>query len=294
MKPAPFAYHRPQSVTDALAILGRFGSDARLLAGGQSLGPMLNLRLARPGYVVDINDLVELDFVRIAGDEIEIGGLTRHHRLATDPQIAAACPILAAVAATIGHYAIRQRGTLGGSLSHADPAAQLPLLATLLNATVVAESRAGRRLLDPQAFFVSSLVTALRPDEMITAVRFPVLAPSCGWGFEMFSRRHGDFAIVSVGTVLTLSAAGIVETVSLALGGVGTVPVALGDIARGFAGRRPDAAWRDEVGRAVVEAIAPEDDRRLPAAYRKDLANALTIRALDTAVEHARKKLADD
>lgn len=294
MKPPPFAYHRPQGVPDALAILGRFGSEARLLAGGQSLGPMLNLRLARPSDVIDINDLVELDFVRIAGDALEIGSLTRHHRLASDPQVAAACPILAAAAATIGHYAIRQRGTLGGSLSHADPAAQLPLVATLLDARIVAESSSGRRVLDPAAFFVSSLVTALRPDEMITAVRFPMLPPSCGWAFEMFSQRHGDFAIVSVAAVLTLSTEGAVDRLSLAMGGVGTVPTALGDVARRFVGKHPDITWREGLGQAVAEAITPEDDRRLPAAYRRELANALTSRALTRAVEHARKKLADE
>lgn len=275
-------------------MLGRFGSEARLLAGGQSLGPMLNLRLARPSNIIDINDLVELDFVRTEGDALEIGGLTRHHRLANDPQVAAACPILAAAAATIGHFAIRQRGTLGGSLSHADPAAQLPLLATLLDAKIVAESRGGRRVVDPADFFVSSLVTALRPDEMVTAVRFPVLTSSCGWAFEMFSQRHGDFAIVSVGALVTLSADGAVDSLSLAMGGVSTVPITLAEVAEPFVGKRPDIAWREGLGQAVAEAIAPEDDRRLPAAYRRELANALTSRALARAVEHARKKLADD
>jgi carbon-monoxide dehydrogenase medium subunit len=288
VKPAPFDYHRPQSVPDALSALSRLGGEAKLLAGGQSLGPMLNLRLARPAHLVDINDLLELDYVRPVGATVEIGGLTRHHRLATDPQVAAACPILAAAAATIGHYAIRQRGTIGGSLSHADPAAQLPLIAMLLDADIRIESRSGRRAVRARDFFVSSLVTALRADEMITAVRFPVAAPSSGWGLEIFSQRHGDFAIVSVATVLRLSAAGRIETLALALGGVAVTPVGCEEIAARFLNCVPDADWCAEVGAAVADAITPEDDVRIPAHYRKDLAKTLTARALASAVARAR------
>jgi carbon-monoxide dehydrogenase medium subunit len=294
VKPAPFDYHRPQTVPDALKALSRFGSDAKLLAGGQSLGPMLNLRLARPSHLIDINDLLELDFVRRTPGAIEIGGLTRHHRLAIDPQIATACPILSAAAATIGHYAIRQRGTIGGSLSHADPAAQLPLIASLLNAEIRIESRSGKRVVRARDFFISSLVTTLRPDEMITAVSFPALALSCGWGLEIFSKRHGDFAIVSVGTTLLLSDDGKVETFALALGGISVAPVSLDEIAARSIGRMPDVNWRAEIGAAVACAISPEDDQRLPAQYRKDLAQALTIRALVTGTERARKNLCNE
>ncbi len=200
MKPAPFNYHRPQTVSDALDLLGRFGDEAKLLAGGQSLGPMLNLRVARPANLIDINDLIELDFVRTKADRLEIGCMTRHHRLASDAEASRVCPILSAAAKTIGHYAIRQRGTLGGSLAHADPAAQLPLIATLLDAALRVDSRSGSRVIKARDFFVSSLVTALAPDEMITSVSFPVLASSRGWGLEMFSQRRGDFAVVSVAT----------------------------------------------------------------------------------------------
>lgn len=293
MKPAPFDYHRPQTVPDALSVLNRFGGEAKLLAGGQSLGPMLNLRLARPSHLIDINDLLELDYVRPDSAVIEIGGLTRHHRLATDSQVAEACPILSAAAATIGHYAIRQRGTIGGSLSHADPAAQLPLVATLLNAKVSIESRSGKRIVTARDFFISSLVTALRPDEMITAVTFPALASSCGWGLEIFSQRQGDFAIVSVGTTLLLSDDGKVESLALALGGISVVPLGLDEIAARFTDRIPDAHWRADVAAAVAGAIAPEDDPRVPAQYRKDLAKTLTVRALAVATKRARKNPSD-
>jgi aerobic carbon-monoxide dehydrogenase medium subunit len=289
VKPAPFAYHRPQTVADVFALLARFGDGAKLLAGGQSLAPMLNMRLARPDHLIDLNDLLELDFVRELPGAIEIGSLTRHHRLATDRQVAAACPILVAAAATIGHYAIRQRGTLGGSLSHADPAAQLPLIATLLDAEIHIANRTGSRMVKAHGFFVSSLVTALGPDEMITSVRFPALGPSHGWGLEIFTQRHGDFAIVSVAATLLLSDAGTVQRIALALGGVAVAPVSLDKIATPFCGRVPDAAWRAEIAAAVREAIAPEDDKRIPAAYRKELAEILTIRALAAAAARAGK-----
>lgn len=289
VKPAPFDYHRPKNVPDTLALLNHFGDEAKLLAGGQSLVPMLNLRVARSPHLIDINDLTELDNISASHDSLEIGSLTRHHRLATDPRIAAACPILAAAAATIGHYAIRQRGTLGGSLSHADPAAQLPLIATLLKATIRVGNHAGNREIAARDFFVSSLITALDPSDMITAVRFPALAPSHGWGLEIFSQRHGDFAIVSVAATLRLAADGTVESMALALGGVATVPVSMDPITAGFAGHLPDAGWCTDVGAAVGASLTPEDDSRIPAQYRKELAETLTVRALMTAAQRARR-----
>ncbi|WP_315836226.1 FAD binding domain-containing protein [Bradyrhizobium prioriisuperbiae] len=289
MKPAPFDYHRPQTVPDALVLLNRFGDEAKLLAGGQSLVPMLNLRVARSPHLIDINDLSEIEAIGISPDTIEIGSLARHHRLATDPRIAEACPILSAAAATIGHYAIRQRGTLGGSLSHADPAAQLPLIATLLNASIRIGNHAGDRDVAARDFFVSSLITALDPSDMVTAVRFPTLAPSCGWGLEIFSQRHGDFAIVSAAATLQLAADGTVARVALALGGVATTPISMDAITAGFAGHLPEAAWCADVGAAVGASITPEDDSRIPATYRKELAGTLTARALMTAAQRARR-----
>jgi aerobic carbon-monoxide dehydrogenase medium subunit len=287
VKPAPFAYHRPQTVADALALLAEHDG-AKLLAGGQSLGPMLNLRVARPEHVIDLNDLLELDFVRRQPGRLEIGSLTRHHRVATDKEVAASCPLLAAAAATIGHYAIRQRGTLGGSLSHADPAAQLPLIATLLNAEIVVSGRAGTRTLRAREFFVSSLVTEVRPDEMIVAVRFPAFGPSQGWGLEIFSERHGDFAIVSVATTIVCAPSGAVEQMELALGGVAATPLSLHEKLASFRGRVPDAEWCAELACAAASSIAPDDDARIPAAYRRELAATLTRRALAAAAARAR------
>jgi aerobic carbon-monoxide dehydrogenase medium subunit len=287
VKPAAFVYHRPQSVSDALGLLATLGDDVKLLAGGQSLGPMMNLRVARPSHLIDINDLSELDSVTVHHDRIEIGSLVRHHRLATDPQIAAACPILSAAAASIGHYAIRQRGTLGGSLAHADPAAQLPLIAVLLDADIRIGSRQASRTVDARSFFVSSLVTELAEDEMITAIEFPLAAGRSGWGIEIFSQRQGDFAIVSVAATVGLSATGLVESLRVAVGGAGVVPIRLREIALPAAGRSADRDWCEEVGSAAAAAVTAGDDARIPAAYRRELAATLTTRVLAAALQRA-------
>lgn len=287
MKPAAFAYHRPQTVANALSLLATLGDDVKLLAGGQSLGPMMNLRVARPAHLIDINDLSELDSVTVRHDRIEIGSLVRHHRLANDPQIAAACPVLSAAAASIGHYAIRQRGTIGGSLAHADPAAQLPLIAVLLDADIRIGSRQASRTVDAQSFFVSSLVTDLAEDEMITAIGFPLASGRSGWGIEIFSQRQGDFAIVSVAAVVELSAAGLVETLRVALGGTGVVPLRLHASELAAARRAPDRAWCEEVGNAAAAAVTVDDDARIPSVYRRELAATLTARTLALALRRA-------
>jgi aerobic carbon-monoxide dehydrogenase medium subunit len=287
VKPAAFAYHRPQSVADALNLLATLGDDVKLLAGGQSLGPMMNFRVARPSHLIDINDLSELDSVTVRHDRIEIGSLVRHHRLATDPEIAAACPILSAAAASIGHYAIRQRGTLGGSLAHADPAAQLPLIAILLDAGIRIGSRQGNRTVGARSFFVSNLVTELAEDELITAIEIPRVAGRSGWGIEVFSQRQGDFAIVSVAAMVGLSATGQVEFLQIALGGIAVVPVRLQEIELAAVGRSPDPDWGEQIAGAAAAAVTAEHDERIPATYRRELAATLTARVLAVALRRA-------
>lgn len=287
MKPAAFDYHRAGSLPEALALIARFGADAKVLAGGQSLVPMLNLRLARPAEIVDLNDLVELDSVMLRDGRLTIGAMTRHHRVATDPTVRSACPLLAAVAATIGHDAIRRRGTLGGSLAHADPAAQFPLVAVALDAEIHVESERGRRVVSARDFFTASLVTVLEPDELITAVSFPIGGPRSGWGFEMIAKRHGDFAIVAAVTTVTLDPNGRVERLALALGGVAPTPSRLDAAVAGLLGERPDGDWPDRVGAAAAAAITPDDDPRIPAVYRKELTATLVARAVGTAATRA-------
>lgn len=283
MKPAPFTYHRPGDLDEALALLARLGPSAKPIAGGQSLGPMMNMRLARPEHVVDLNDLLDLDYVRVDDTVVEIGAMTRHHRVATDPEVAAALPILAKAAQGIGHYAIRQRGTLGGSLVHADPAAQYPLVAVTLEAEVVIRSARASRVV-PAADFIQSIMTVdLAPDELVTAVRFPRARADEGWGFEVFCHRHGDFALVSVALSMTHDDDGTISSLKLGVGGVGPVPVRLEDLETNARGLVPDAATGETLGHLAADSVEPEDEARVPAAYRRDLVAALTTRALVSA-----------
>ncbi len=285
MKPASFTYHRPGSVPQALALLGEHGAEAKVLAGGQSLVPMLNMRLARPGHLIDLNDLVELDSLRRDGPVMEIGALTRHHRLATAPELRRELPLLAAAAATIGHYAIRQRGTLGGSLVHADPAAQLPLVAVTLDAEVVIIGPRGRRTVPAVNFLQSVMTVELAPDEIVIALRVPVQPPEALWDFQLFSRRHGDFALVSVALSLACDAAGRIAALRIGLGGVGAVPLRLPELEASATGRPSDDRNLAELAAAAAAAIAPEDTPQVPAAYRRELVETLVFRALRGALE---------
>ena len=286
MKPAAFSYFRPTSIEEALSRLALV-ENAKLIAGGQSLGPMMNMRLATPAALVDLNDLSELAYVREAGEMLEIGALTRHYEVAESALVRERCPLLAQAARTIGHYAIRQRGTLGGSLAHADPAAQYALIAVTLGARIEVISVRGRRSIPASAFFLGVMATALAPDEMIRAVLFPKAAAQEGAAFRLFNRRHGDFAIVAAAVTLALQD-GRVTRLRLGLSGGGAVPAAHRALASQFEGRVPDAAWIDQLARAARAAIAPEEDARIPAVYRRELAEDLVRRALERALVKAR------
>lgn len=285
MKPAAFSYHRPASLEEALVLLARTGN-AKVIAGGQSLGPMMNMRLAAPAALVDLNDLTEMSYVRDADDMLEIGALTRHHQVEESELIRSSCPLLAQAARTIGHYAIRQRGTLGGSLAHADPSAQLALVAVTLDAQINIVSVRGQRTVRAADFFVAVMATTLEPDEVIRSVCFPKAASQEGTEYLPFNRRHGDFAIVAVATTVTLHE-GRVTSLRLGLSGNSPVPLTYGALASQFAGRIPDAAWIAQLARAARDAVAPEDDARIPAVYRKELTETLVQRAVARALERA-------
>jgi aerobic carbon-monoxide dehydrogenase medium subunit len=279
VKPAAFSYCRPTSIEEALEQLARSGEDAKLIAGGQSLGPMMNMRLATPAQLIDLNDLTELAYAREAGDWIEIGAMTRHHQLADSLVVRRHCPLLAQAAQTIGHYAIRQRGTIGGSLAHADPAAQLSLVAVTLDARLNIVGPRKQRWLGAAEFFVSAMTTALEANELILSVQFPKAAAREAASYKMFNRRHGDYAIVAVAATIGLEG-DKVKTLRLGLGGVAPVPRAFPDVAQAFCGRVPDERWVAQVAATVRESIAPEDDSRIPALYRKELAQELVTAAL--------------
>ena len=280
MKPASYTYQRPGNVAEALQILARYGEGAKPLAGGQSLGPMLNMRLARPEHLVDLNDLIEMDYVREVSSMIEVGALTRHHRLANSAELKSTVPLLSQAAATIGHYAIRQRGTVAGSLVHADPAAQIPLIAVTLGAQVVVQSSKGSRVVPAVDFLQSIMTIDLKETEMVTALRFPMQGPNEGWAFEIFSRRHGDFAMASVAATLSLDGNGALSALRLGLGGVGPVPLRMPEIEAGALGSTLDEASTKRLARQAADAIEPEEDEQVPAVFRKELIETLTARAL--------------
>jgi aerobic carbon-monoxide dehydrogenase medium subunit len=286
VKPAAFSYHRPASVDEALALLARFGADAKIIAGGQSLVPMMNMRLASPAQLVDINDLSELAQLRVRGDRLEVGALARHRGIAESAVAAEHCPLLVQAARTIGHYAIRERGTVGGSLAHADPAAQHALVAATLGARLTLARKGGQRVVEAGEFLQSAMTTALAPEEMVVAVSYPRAAAGEVSAYRMFNQRHGDYAIVAVAATLAV-ADGRVTGLRLGVGGVGPVPQRLDAVAEAFRGRVASVDWIAEVARAARDAVAPEENPRVPALYRKELTETLVARALARCVERS-------
>ena len=286
MKPAAFSYHRPASVDEALALLARFGAEAKLIAGGQSLVPMMNMRLASPAQLVDINDLSELAQLRVRGDRIEVGALARHRAIADSTLVAEHCSLLVQAARTIGHSAIRERGTVGGSLAHADPAAQHALVAVTLGARLTLARQGSQRVLEAGEFLQSAMTTALAPEEMVVAVSYPCAVAGEFSAYRMFNQRHGDYAIVAVAATVAL-ADGRVAALRLGVGGVAPVPQRLDAVAAAFLGRVPSVDWIAEVASAARDAVAPEENPRVPALYRKELTETLVARALARCVERS-------
>jgi aerobic carbon-monoxide dehydrogenase medium subunit len=289
MKPPRFDYLAPASLDEALAILGRLGEQAKVLAGGQSLVPLLNFRLARPPHLVDLNEIRGLDGVRVADGRLIIGALTRQRAVETSALVRAHCPLLAEAMPQIGHVQIRNRGTVGGSLAHADPAAELPAVVAALEGELVLRRASGERVLTPEQFFVSYFTTAADPTELLVEVRLPVILPRTGTAFMEVSRRHGDFALVGVAATVTIDDGGICTGSALALTGVGPTPVIARDAARALVGARPTPEAFDDAGRRVSAGVRPDSDLHASGEYRKHLAGVLTTRALAQAAERARR-----
>lgn len=286
MKPAPFRYRAARSLEEAAATLAAEGDGAKLLAGGQSLVPMLNFRLVRPALLLDLNRIPGLDGIAETAEGLSIGAMARHRALETSSLVARHFPVLAAAMPLIAHLAIRNRGTLGGSIAHADPAAELPMLALLLDARIHTHTPAGPRTHDAGSFFVSALATALRADEIVTRIDLPFLPPGSGWGFEELARRHGDFALAAV--AVTLSAAqGRMRRVRIALMGVGDTPLRAHAAEAALEGA---AFGQDAIAAAVAAlraGIAPHGDLHASGDYRRHLAGVLAARALAAAWQRA-------
>jgi aerobic carbon-monoxide dehydrogenase medium subunit len=289
MKPPPFEYHAPASTTEALDLLGEFGSDAKVLAGGQSLVPLLNLRLARPAHLIDINGLEsEIGQVRANNGSLAIGAMTRQRTAERSGVIAERCPLLAEALPLIGHIQIRNRGTIGGSLAHADPASELPAVAMVLGAELVARSRSrGERVIKAADFFVSFLTTALEPDELLVEVRLPGWPTGAGWSYQEVSRRHGDFAMVGAACLVRLNGDGTIGEARLSYTGAAPAPVKARDAEQSLAGQQPSSDAFAEAAEQAAKVLDPVSDVHAPAAYRLHVAKVLTRRALQTAVSRA-------
>lgn len=289
MKPAAFEYYAPHSLDEAINLLATHKAGAKLLAGGQSFAPMANFRVLRPEVVIDLNRIAELGYIRESGSVIAIGAMTRHREVERSDLVAKRCPLIASAVPNIGHAVIRNRGTVGGSLSHADPAAEWPVVAMALGATMVARSPRGERQIPAAEFFAGLLTTALEADEILTGIRFPGVPARTGAEFLEVSRRHGDFALVSVGAQVTLSANGTVEGAKLALGGVGAGPFDANALAGRLAGTKAQDEDIEALGKDVAERLEPMDDLHASSAYRKEVAAVLVGRALRAAVARAKE-----
>lgn len=288
MKPAKFDYYDPTSLEEALALLQQHGDDAKLLAGGQSLIPMLNMRLARPPVLIDLNRVEGLAYINLDDDHLAIGAMTRHAEVERSPLVAAHQPLLTEVMDHIGHSQIRNRGTIGGSLVHADPSAELPAVMVALEAQLKAIGPRGERWIAAEDFFLMYFTTTLKADEILTAVRVPTLPPRTGYAFLEEARRHGDFALAGVACTLTLADDGTIADCRLGLTGVGMTPVRAREAEDAVKGQLPDAHTFMKAGEAVTGAIMPEGDVHATAEYRQHLAGVLTQRALVRALERAR------
>ncbi len=287
MKPPRFDYLAPASVEEALGLLRDLGEGAKPLAGGQSLVPLLNFRLARPRHLVDLNGLAELSGIREDDGHLLIGAMTRQRAVERSSLVSERCPLLAEAMPQIGHVQIRNRGTIGGSLAHADPAAELPAVVAALGGELVLQSARRRRTLTPEQFFVAYFTTAAEPDELLVEVRLPVTPPRTGNAFMEVSRRHGDFALVGVAATVTVDEWGVCIGSALALTGVGPTPVVAREAARRLVGVKPTPETFADVGRRVSESVRPDSDLHASSEYRKHLAGVLTRRALARAAERA-------
>jgi xanthine dehydrogenase iron-sulfur cluster and FAD-binding subunit A len=291
MKPVAFDYVRVQSLDDAIALLAQHGAEATVLAGGVSLGAMLNMRLVRPGILVDIKGIEALQGIRDAGNQLHIGAIARQAAVMANGLAMAAVPLLAKAFPHIGHMQTRSRGTVGGSIAHADPSAELPLCLVTLDGAMALQSQSGVRTVKARDFFTGVLSTVRRSDELLTAIHVPTRAPRSGFSFDEIAQRHGDFAIVAAACHIHLNERGLIHQLDVGLGGVEDRPLAF--TLREFIGTKPGATTARAVADHVVGLVTPSGDVKASAAYRKALVRLLVERVFMQAaasVEHAARE----
>jgi len=281
MKPPPFSYHDPRSVNDVIGLISSL-ENARLLAGGQSLMPMLNMRFVLPDHVIDLNKVEGLSYIRGTGSMLEIGAMTRQRDIEFSNVIRRRCPIMYDAIRQVGHRQTRNRGTLGGSLCHLDPSAELVSVAAALDAVVTVAGPAGAREIKFASFPAAYMTPAIEPNELVTGARFPLWPERHGHAFVEFARRHGDFAIVSAAALLTDDGDGHITRASVTLGGIGPAPVRVKELEQALIGHVPD----DKLLREACEScrkLDAMDDVHASASYRQHLAAVLSRRALEQA-----------
>jgi len=286
MKLPPFDYEAPRTVSEAVELLAEHQDEASVLAGGQSLIPLLALRLAYPAVLVDINGIAELSGISATDGWVAIGAMTREYVAEESEIVAGTVPLLAAALPLIGHEAIRSRGTIGGSMAHADPAAELPAVARALDAEFVVRGQSGERVVPAAEWFEGYLMTSRRPDELLVEVRFPAAGPGTGVSFQEVARRHGDFAIVGLAASLTLSE-GVISDARLAFAGVSDVPVRAVDAEDLLVGEAPSAELFGEAARRATDDLDPPGDLHGSSDYRKKVAATLVRRGLRAAADNA-------
>ena len=287
MKPAKFDYHAPTSVDEALALLQRYAGDAKILAGGQSLVPLLNFRLSRPAALVDLNRIPALAYIKEEGGQVRLGAMTRQRTIEFSPVVKERLPLLAEATRWVGHLPIRTRGTIGGSIAHADPSAEYPAVLTALEGEVVACGPGGERVIAARDLFQTYLTTSLGADEILVEVRMPAMPAGAGYALEEFARRHGDFAIVGIAAMIVRQGPRCTMA-RLATAGTGPVPVRLR--------AAEEILERDGLGEAAIEAaarraaelVSPDADIHASADYRRHLTGVLTKRAITRALGVAR------
>jgi carbon-monoxide dehydrogenase medium subunit len=283
VKPPAFEYFDPPTLEEAISLLGEHADSAKILAGGQSLVPMLNLRLLRPGILVDINRVAALSFIELRGGELVIGAATRQRAIERSALVRDKCPLLHAAMPFIAHFQIRNRGTIGGSLSHADPAAELPTVATALGGKLVLRSIRGERVVSANDFYTAYLTTAMEPDELMTEIRLPVQPAHTGVAFLEVARRHGDFALAAVAACVTVDAQGRCSSSRLVVAGVDGVPFQNPAVEKSLIGTRLTREDLEQASRLLVKDLKPQADLHASSDYRKNAAQVLAVRALEKA-----------
>ncbi|MBA3969252.1 MAG: xanthine dehydrogenase family protein subunit M [Gemmatimonadetes bacterium] len=289
MKPAPFAYHRPSTTDEAVSLLAEHGWEAKLLAGGQSLIPAMNFRLAQPGVLIDLNNVEELAYIRDGDVGLHIGAMTRQRSAERSELVAARAPLVHEALPFVAHPQIRSRGTIGGSIAHADPASEMPAVTLALEARFHLRSPRGARSVSADEFFTGLFGTALESDELLAEIEIPPLADGAGWAFAEISRRHGDYGLAGLAAAVQLDGDGKCSKARLALLSVGDGPVLATSAAETLIGAEPsEEAIRAAANAAAHRDIDPPSDIHASAAYRRRLVEVLTRRVLPRAFDRAR------